>query len=388
MNVAIRDPDVLRSIEPQAFIAYLRANSWESVDFDQHRAAILENTIDDKKRHIVIPLNTEFADYARRIAEALETLATFEHRSQYEVLNDLTYAVNDVIKLRNGNPSNESGTIQLAEGIKLYSAARDMMLAAASAALEPRAVYRTRQFTQAVEFVNSLKIAPSEAGSFIANIVSPVLTPTAEQIPFEEMGDAISFGSRVIVVLNNALVALQEVAGRVSIEEDFTVFDEVVKKGVSANLCKAVVDLGTLGDKAGFDVSFKWSSKRRQHQNLRNRIRIQQSSLVTIQSAVEYFRDQEPEQDFELKGIVIKLARSPNDEDNEALNQAGEVVITGFVNGQPRKVSVNLPGEMYNLAISAHRDRNTVACTGALIRTGNAYRLAQPRNFRVLEDDD
>lgn len=388
MTLAIQDTNVLKSIEPQAFIAYLQANAWQQIDVIKRRAAILENAFDGKECQIVIPLNTEFADYHRRIAEALETLATFEHRSQYAILNDLAYTINDVIKIRDGSDVSESGTVQLQEGINLYKAAQDMMMAAACAALERRPVYHARKPDQAVKFVDALKIGPSEAGSFIATIVSPALTLSAEQNLFDASSEATSFEFSVVELLSRALAALREASEQVSLGEDINVFDSVVSQGVSANLCKAVVELGTLGEKAGFDVSFKWSSMRHDYQKLHRRIRIQQSSLLTIREAVRYFREKTPEQDFELQGIVIRLSRSQNDEDNEALDQAGEVVITGFVNGQLRKVSVELPGEMYNIAISAHRDRNTVACTGELVRTGNTYRLAQPRNFRVLEDED
>jgi hypothetical protein len=59
----------------------------------------------------------------------------------------------------------------------------------------------------------------------------------------------------------------------------------------------------------------------------------------------------------------------------------GDVTISGNIDGQWRKVTLSLSNETYSQAVQAHDQRQTVRCTGDLVKAGRGYRLQNPRHF-------
>ena len=90
MIVNIRDPQTLRQINPTNLSAYLQQNNWhEKHHVESHAAFWTKRIEDNEEAEVVLPLNSEFADFHYRISEILQTLAIVEHRLPEEVFNDL-----------------------------------------------------------------------------------------------------------------------------------------------------------------------------------------------------------------------------------------------------------------------------------------------------------
>ena len=90
MIVNIRDPQTLRQINPASLSVYLQQNNWhEKYHVESHAAFWTKRIEDNEEAEVVLPLNSEFADFHYRISEILQTLAIVEHRLPEEVFNDL-----------------------------------------------------------------------------------------------------------------------------------------------------------------------------------------------------------------------------------------------------------------------------------------------------------
>ncbi|MFB2983552.1 hypothetical protein [Microseira sp. BLCC-F43] len=90
MIVTVRDPEILKCIDPEIVRTYLQQHHWQEVRQIQDNASIWtrQNQIGEDLE-ILLPLKSEFLDFPRRMAEVLQTLEIAEQTSQLEILSNL-----------------------------------------------------------------------------------------------------------------------------------------------------------------------------------------------------------------------------------------------------------------------------------------------------------
>jgi hypothetical protein len=315
------------------------------------------------------------------MSEVLETLAKLERRSELDVLRDLLTAAADLIRVRSPSQDAENGTLPLDEAVEFVERSRDMMLAAACATLDKRAFFAKRKAQQAMRYLSHVRMGQTERGSFVLTILSPVapeLKPAQEMLPIiSEVSPP--YERQVTQTLMTSLRTLDEAARTAGVLGDMAPFQAAISKGVSANLCDAVVGLSDVG--RGLEVQVSWSRSRPIEGDIPARVFLASDTMPIIQEAARQFRETGAFEDVEVEGVVTRLDRGP-----EAVE--GEVTIYGNVEGQFRRMTLRLEGETYSKAVQAHDLRQTVRCAGDLAREGRGYRLQNPRRFEVLGGDD
>ena len=383
MKVAVQDAAVLRALKPLEMTAYLRTKGWRlEADLNGKGSLWLKQEQGCPEFDVTLPAKREMADYALRMAEVLRTLAESEGRSQIEVLSDVQTTTADLIRVRTLSREAEDGTLPLDQAAMFVERSRDMMLAAACAALDKRPFYAKRKAQQAMDYLGHVRMGQTERGSFVLTILSPVapelrpaqgsLLPSDPDEPYER---------QVTHTLMDALGALDEAARTAAERGDMTSFQTAVSRGVSANLCDAVAGLSSVGIDAGLDIMVSWSRSRPVERGTPARVIFGSDSVQIIKEAGRRFRDTAPFEDFEAEGVVTRLDRGP-------AATEGDVTVTGNVDGQMRRIVVRLGTEAYSDAVRAHDDRRTVKCIGDLLKEGRGYRLQNPRHFQVLPADD
>jgi hypothetical protein len=80
------------------------------------------------------------------MADAAQVLAAVEQRSVWTVLNDLANPPADTLRLRVQSPEAASGSLSLAEGLRLLRGGHDLLLAAAHSAHQRQAYYHQTVF--------------------------------------------------------------------------------------------------------------------------------------------------------------------------------------------------------------------------------------------------
>jgi len=92
MKVRIEDKEALAALSWELLKAYLdRSADWAYSEDIPGKALVYQHT--DKTgrlREIVVPIRTDFADYASRMGDAVGTLARVEDRSELDVYDDLS----------------------------------------------------------------------------------------------------------------------------------------------------------------------------------------------------------------------------------------------------------------------------------------------------------
>jgi hypothetical protein len=75
----------------------------------------------------------------------LHTLAEVERRSQLDVLRDIETTTADLVRVRAPRRDTENGTLPLDQGVAFVECSRDMVLAAACAAIDKRPFFAKRK---------------------------------------------------------------------------------------------------------------------------------------------------------------------------------------------------------------------------------------------------
>jgi hypothetical protein len=365
MNSIAFDKRILSGLDPLEIVAYLRSRGWlqnRSVSGKYSRWVADGVEVD-------VPANNDFVDYASRVADILSTLSKVENRSYDAIYSDLSISTADVIRFRLVSSSMADGTISLEDGAKIISKAKDLLLAAACAAVEPKSIYHSRRPLQATEYIQKLRMGQTERGSFVftaISIVPPALAPTEEE-PFER---------QATLSLSRSLFAISKAAEIASQENRFDPFQEAVKDGVSLNLCESLADLHSGAEpKHNIDIRLSWASHRPAPSTAPTSFTFQPGHLQVIGEAARVFRRTAP-YDFILRGIVTRLERTES-------NQSGIVTILALINEKYRHVSVALPEAEYLQALEAHAYRRIVSLTGVLQVESKRCELKSPTNFKV-----
>ncbi|MGF1641977.1 MAG: hypothetical protein ACFCUO_13605 [Rhodospirillales bacterium] len=383
MKVEVRDPTVLSAVKPLEMAAYLRARGWyKEADLDGKGSLWLHAVEDGEEFDVTLPMRRDLADYALRMGELLQTLAMAERRSELEVLRDVMTTTADLVRVRAASHSAENGTLPLDQAVSFVERSRDMMLSAACAALEKRAFYAKRKPQQAMDYVRQVRMGQTEQGSYVLTILSPVApelkAAQGELLPKEPVEPYERQVTRTLVA---ALAALDEAARRAAMNGDMAPFTEAVGRGVSANLCDAVVGLAEVSPGGALDVEVSWSRTRPVKGKAPARVLLGSDSIPIIVEAARHFRDTAPVEDFEVEGFVTRLHRGTQATE-------GDVTIEGIVEGHMRRIGVRLGPNNYSDAVRAHDERLKVKCTGELVKAGQGHRLESPRHFEVFADDE
>jgi hypothetical protein len=377
MKAVIRDVGLLRAVRPEDLRTYLESRGWtEGAAVSKFGSLWLLNRPGKRAFEALVPNTDVIDDYPARVSDLISLLEVAEERSQIEIVGDLMNSLSDVIRVRAASTDTEDGTIALDDGVRLVRSAREMMLSAASSAADPKPLYTSRRPEQAAAFVQHSRMGQSERGSYVITILSPIQpSKNREIIP----GLHDPFERAVTRTLAVALEHIQEGAKRALSNGDLKVLTESVQHGVSANLCDAIVEMSGPKRQA-IEVGFSWSPAVQIPEGATRRIEIKPEYISIIEEAGKRLRDTAPQEDFSLVGVVIGLHRAEGD-------IFGRVTILGFVDGRPRRVSLELGPPAYSEAGRAHISRTPVTCVGNLVKLGRAYVLKAIKSFDVPSPD-
>lgn len=387
MRATIRDIGVLMAIRPLEVASYLRSRGWVEASSVALTSSTWEmQAISGPGYEILLPLNRHLADYSYRVNDVLTTLEAVEDRSQLEILSDLMSTSSDVIRVRSLRPEAADGSIPIDDGVGLVEHARDMMVAAACAALEPRPAYSGRRAKEVTEYVSKARMGQTERGSYVVSVISPVapcLAAAEDGRLFEDAcaDDGEPFERHVIVTLANGLQAMGVAAERAASTGTLEPFLEAVRSGLSANLCGAIAGLARGdGEMGQLDIDVSWSRARPQSSETPSHFSVEADAVPVIEEAGRLLRAKEPQEHFRLYGPVFRLQQRPEE-------SRGTITVVGIVDDRPRNVVVELEGPEYHLAISAHDNHEPIMVTGDLVKDGRSYVLKNATNLDLVPLD-
>jgi len=384
MKVDILDHNIFDSLNPQDLENYLINNNWDKAKTIHNEVSIWENNINGNKFRVWLPLNNNFADFSISIKRVIKTLSQLEDRSQLEILEDFyTVNIGDVVRVRSYDILNKAdSTLEINDGLLLIKRAKDMLLSAACATIEPKPVFPSRKPIKVEDFAKKLRLGQTEHGSYIIKLISPITVVESNQHVIPEFPEKQPFERLSIITLMNSLNALKKVSeetfkrGRFYFEP----FNEIVVEGVSANLCDAITGLNEKTNYTPIEVGVSWSYIPIE-KHINEKVEFPLEVMPYISEASRQFHEKNPEDNFVLEGNVTKLHRENQKKGN------GIITVVCIIEGKKRRVKVELYENDYDIAIEAHKEGLEIYCSGQMIKEGNSFKLNNPSNFKLLQED-
>lgn len=357
---------------PPSVSGYLRAAGWAPVDAGDAWAR-WRLVVDGRELILTVPLRGQAPDYPRRFQELVDDLRRLEQRPADQIVRDIRSSGSDVIRIRLRG-SSEYGRISVDQGARAFQRARDLLLAAACAAVEKRPIYSRRKPARAMEYLQRTKFGPTEGGSFVLTIESSV-PPQVTVPPGLREDEPEPFERSVCLALAEAATAARRIVDQLSVTSALETVVSGVEHGVSSNLCEALAGLiDDTGTSQSLELSFRWAAARPATDAPRSVVFENQAARF-LSVMGQTLREQAEIPDFELIGPVHKLA-------SQAPDQGGEAVIVSTT--EPwlgRKVRVAFVGSAYQHVARAHAEGLWISCEGALVRQGNTLVLLEPRDL-------
>lgn len=378
MKSALFDRKTFEALKPEDLRTFLEARGFTVVAKDSTRAEVWSNPSVAPDVDLLVPTTSSVRDYGLRLAEAFAALSKVLNQSALELVREASMTGADVIRLRRPSYNEADATIRLRDGAALVAAALEVVGAAASSAVAPKAVLPSRRPNQAIDFMRRVELGQSERGSYVVSIisrVSPLLTPGAPGL-LELMEQP--FPQKVTLTLAQALESTAIATESASKDGDLSVFEALVERGLSANLCDSLGRMVEQSESSSpVHIGLTWARSLPLVQESPNSFTVSPSIVPILKDAASYLRSREPEQRVLLTGVVTDLHR-------ELRDQEGEVSVTTVLAGSPRKLRVPLPGPDYQEAIRAHDERAAVMFRADIVKAGRQWRAENVSEFRSI----
>lgn len=385
IDVHVVDQNALQARSPVELALYLRARQW--VSRGQAGTHVQwTKTVDGDEFETTLPMDSELRDYSSRVRDLIETLAVVEGRSELDVLQDISFVSMDGHYVRTHPADRMPGMIGLEDGVLAYESLRNLVVAAAYAESvdEPRAVQPARKSAELLKFLREVQIGPGSEGSYVLSVHTPVrpkLTDGQATLFDDEFPAAEPFERRVTLRLHEAVSAAHAAANAALAGPDLLgPFTGSIRRGVSANLCEALVGLG---GEAGhpFEI-FQTLAPARPSRAVLKPMRFRRDHLPVLAEAAQELRERMPEEDVAVTGHVVRLHRESG--------ASGEVSVAGIIEGEDRlrRIWLNLEPDDYESATRAHMEMLKVTVRGDLARRGNRSFLTNVHAFQVASEDE
>jgi hypothetical protein len=385
VRVIVEDESAFAAVRPLDIAAYLRSRGWVELGSGDEPASAWEKQVDRDTYEVLAPKHSGWRDYPRRVKSLVNTLGEVENRSQLAILHDIAAVFFDIVRLRSADNAMLDGTIFLEDAVHVASSGRGMMLSAACATIQPKRAYHSRKPMAATRYVDGLRMGQTEHSSYVITImsqVSPALAPRQMALRFQP-GEELPVGfvyeepyeRRVTATLGRALHKLRSAATRGASTGSLDAFEDAIEAGVSADLCESLGLIRECSHITTFEVSIGWAPCRPQSGHVPDKVMFTTDVLDVIREAGRQLRERSPVEDFDLVGPVVDLSRTL-----ESLH--GTATVLGSVDGQLRKVNVDLWGADWQLAHGAlgKTPHVLLKCTGELLKNGNLFVLKNARN--------
>jgi hypothetical protein len=367
-ETAVRAPDVS---------SYLASKGWQR-DGERRGASIWHL---GNQARLLVPDLQQYDDADLLIQEAVAKIAKFEARPERDVWRDIAEPMIDAQFFRL-HPEAPSGSIPLPAGVRAVQGIFDVMKAAASVTEQGTPLLVEGNRTPLVKsFLRRVLLGSAVPGSYVLTARVPTALVGTQEL--EILDDNREFSGRAVVArLHTAVMAARTAAEQVVHEgHELDVFYSAAESGVSANLCKALSDLGGERRDRPFEIGFSWA-RGLPGQEPVPEITFTSEMPAILAKAGEELTTLARKGTARISGTITDLHAESYEPprikvwgDLQAPRQAKLL--------RHRSIWIVLSEAAYNEAIEAHRDRLDVAAAGELTTTGRRLEL-RASSFEVL----
>lgn len=362
---------------PADMLGWLRSSGWKEVESNGRWTTLRKETSDDEAV-VDVPLVSEARDYAQAAAHLIEDIAHIEQRKPSSVLADIRAASLDVIRLALRGSALDGGGLPLRASVGTLQGARDLLLAAACSAADPRPAYLGRKSESAMGFLDVARWSRVEEGSVVLCLEVPV-APLLQGSLFESDEPETDPGRKVTRQLVSGMSALQAALPACSATDSIEPALEQVEQGLSANLCAATAKLIEESKAQELGLAVGFAPRRPAPRALVRRVAFRSNDLPILREIARGLQSRTEERDTEVVGPVVGLQRGTEP------GARGTVTLQVEWEGRARLVQIEVEAADYAAALEAHRRFQFLRARGILRSLSSGLKLELSGRF-VLEN--
>ncbi|MEV4246941.1 hypothetical protein AB0J63_26450 [Streptosporangium canum] len=362
--------ELVGTLTPSAVSQFLASNDWNLESKGQVKEIWRLADGDSLAARIMLPLDSDFADYPDRFYDALYAIGRVNDWDTEQLYEHIIAAKADMLYIRL-DQAMADGTIPFRQAETTINAIYRMMKAAATTAADPSHSHRGRRSATVTEFLDDdVRLGHTKRGSFVFTVVTriddSITTPSPHTVSTKE---ARPFSRRVMETLARGLETTRHLARG----EERQALDNPSQWGLSANLVESLEDMAQPEGLRSLDLSFEWAASQSKPSVGASPIKLEHEVFGELARVRErLIRQEEPSRRETLVGPVKSLTR---EEGSTPADEIGTIVILADVNGKTRNVQVTLSGENHEWAIRAYRSKLPFTVTGDLGYERRAWRL-------------
>ncbi|MEA9986072.1 hypothetical protein [Subtercola sp. RTI3] len=335
----------------------------------------------DSVARVLLPRNTSLDDYELRLNQAISRISeTYDWRPS-DLAEQIAAVRADLFFVR-VDQHMADGTIPLRQATHLLDSIDDMIRSAAITADNPYASGRGRTSATVNNFLNDdVRMGHTKHGSFIITVAARldgerVDTQTASPKSDARAGETseeskpVGFTRQVMTTLARGLFATKQVAES---QEGAPALEEAMASGMRLPLVKALQSMGAGDGLRSIDLSFEWAPIEAQREAVPNKIQIPRETILLLEGVEARLAREEPPREVTLTGPVVELRRGERSNDDDAAT--GEIVVRADVDGSWKRVTIELSGDDYDVAIAAHREQLPFTVSGVLEKVKRSWEL-------------
>lgn len=365
------DQNSINSISPLSLKEYISTLGWNN--FEVKSQFLKESYFFLKKNstEVLIPKDSSYADFYRRIDSALDSISFVEQKTKSEIVKDLNYLSGDIIKIRLSGPSTENGSIPFEDGVGLFQNTKKLLFSTALQLVEPKAYHKRLRNVNADAFIRSCRIGQTEKGSFVATVICPV------DIKVETEGSEIpNFTRAVTSKLIEDVSILSQAIDENSI--DVLAQQNIKSNRLSWNFCESLGQLqGVLGN-VDLDVAVTWSPKINEKVPEISKVRFRRDQISYLEKFTDKLKPEFGDNSDTFMGKIDSLNGQPN----ESGQRVGEVIYTFQYEEELIKAKVFImEPEQYGKAAKSHLNNSFVKIIGTLKRSARISNIVDVKEM-------
>lgn len=361
----------MSTITLQQLRGYLTSQGWLLLDAPDDFVEVWRHRHQNGSE-LLLP--TELAiDKEFLLREALRKLCVFNEADSNELIQHIREITENLISIRVAHPDVQDGSIPLEDGIALNKNAKELLSAAANAALERRPLYQGRPHALVASFVQNARLGQTTLGSYVIHVFC------RDPLGYGQHNDFAHIATRT---LGSALLGLREALDDFDRSRNPIAFESALNHGASANLCEAIAKFSGKERARTVEISLNSDSADQLTPALRTIVQFPPNHQPHLRAAADYYRQTYTLENETIIGIVERL-------DRRAEEDTGTIrVATNLSNGVQRSVAVQLTPDEYANAIHAHENKQLVQVSGSVIVTPRTANMVDPTGFRIYGNLD
>jgi hypothetical protein len=364
----------LARLAPRDVQGYARSHGWQQFKRSGH-LLVYNRPQPDSLDQVLVPTDSARPDFAERMWDAVEKLASFEARPVAQLVTDLVNYDADVLRFRVASPRAARGTLPLIQAIDLLAGAKQSLLAAAHSVLVRTKYHPKLSRSEARQLLDACQMNQTEQESFVVAISCPMRALDADEAGV--LFDHIPFARHATTLLTSALSSLDR-----AIEEDGV--NRVVDQDqpiISANLCDALLKMRPAQDDGILEFRPSWASSTPVSGN-----EVASPASITFSSdkfeAIEdIYRQLRPMEESKPKAWIAFGDELKGSESDSGMRE-GDVVFTIFDDDEIVRARASLTREQYQIAYELHNPARPLFVIGQLYRGPRVSRLTQITELR------